>query len=226
MGQEQKENRLFRILKHNFWKLIGLNLVYLICCIPIVTVGPATAGLVYVLKEVEAERIVFVIRDFFEGVKKNWKQALPVGVAHAAAVAASGWAVWYYAVWLSQSREQMILMAIGLSLAVMVSVILTFSGPYLYLQIVNCRLSVAQILKNAVLLGLARLQDSFLVLLAGGAFAILLLSPTLFISVYFYPISLVLFALCGAAFPCLYAVYRLQKNVLRYCVSEQQNGIQ
>ena len=40
MEAERKENRFFRILQNSFWKLTWLNLLYLVCCLPIFTVWP------------------------------------------------------------------------------------------------------------------------------------------------------------------------------------------
>ena len=219
MEAERKENRFFRMLQNSFWKLIWLNLLYLVCCLPIITVGPATAAMVYVLQEIEGERITFVFRDFLEGMKKNWRQALPVGLLHTGAMVMDGCAVWYYVAWLMQRQDAAVPMAAALVIAVILGVILLISGPYLYLQIVNCQLSSAAIAKNAVLLALIELRSSFLVLAGNGAFLLLLLSPTLFISVYFYPISLILLALWGGTIPYLFAVYRLRRYVMNRCIS-------
>lgn len=40
----------FELYFRKFWKMIELNLLFLVCCIPIVTIGPAIAGMTYVLR--------------------------------------------------------------------------------------------------------------------------------------------------------------------------------
>ena len=50
--QKKRFFYFFELFGRKFWKLIELNLLYLVCCIPIVTIGPATCGLVYILQGV------------------------------------------------------------------------------------------------------------------------------------------------------------------------------
>ena len=42
--------KFFEIYGRKFWKLIELNLIYLLFCIPIITFGPATAALLKIAR--------------------------------------------------------------------------------------------------------------------------------------------------------------------------------
>lgn len=54
--------------------MLFLSIVYLIICIPIITIGPATTALYYtVVKNVRKER-GYPFREFFKSFKKNFKQ--------------------------------------------------------------------------------------------------------------------------------------------------------
>lgn len=58
-----------------FADLIILNVITLICCIPIVTVGAAFTSLHYVcLKMVRGEEC-YIVKDYFKAFKSNFKQA-------------------------------------------------------------------------------------------------------------------------------------------------------
>ena len=60
--------------------LIALSVVWTICCIPIVTIGPACCGLYYsVAKCIRRERGT-AIREFFRGFKDNFKQAFVINL--------------------------------------------------------------------------------------------------------------------------------------------------
>ena len=54
------------------WKLVQLNLIYLLALIPIVTFGPATAAMTKVCRNWSQERNAFVWVDFWEAFRKNF----------------------------------------------------------------------------------------------------------------------------------------------------------
>ena len=70
----------FELYFRKFWQLITLNLIYFVFCIPIVTIGPATAGFTYVLRNFSREEHSFVWMDFFDNFKKNFKQSFIVSL--------------------------------------------------------------------------------------------------------------------------------------------------
>lgn len=65
----------FQIYFRKFWNLILINLLYIVSCIPIVTIGPATAGITKLLRNYAREEHAFIWGDFIETAKKNFKQA-------------------------------------------------------------------------------------------------------------------------------------------------------
>ena len=65
----------FQIYFRKFWNLILINLLFVVSCIPIVTIGPATAGVTKLLRNYAREEHAFIWGDFIETAKKNFKQA-------------------------------------------------------------------------------------------------------------------------------------------------------
>lgn len=66
-----------------FWRFMDtlvrfteLNLVYLICCIPIVTIGTSTAALYSTLFQYDQHDDVKLIKEFFRRWKKEFKQSI------------------------------------------------------------------------------------------------------------------------------------------------------
>ena len=55
--------------------LIILNLLTLVCCIPVITVGAAMTGLNYVCLKMVRNEEGYIIRGFFKSFKQNFKQA-------------------------------------------------------------------------------------------------------------------------------------------------------
>jgi uncharacterized membrane protein YesL len=79
-------NRLFNS-DNPFWQsmntlfdLFVLNALWLICCIPIITIGPATTALSYTLIERIQGTGGYITRDFFNSFKQNFKQGLQLGI--------------------------------------------------------------------------------------------------------------------------------------------------
>lgn len=83
---EPKKKSFFAFFELYFrycWRLMKLNLLTFIFCIPVVTIGPAIAGMTKVLRNYTLDKSSFIFHDFWKGFSQNWKQSLPVGLLDA-----------------------------------------------------------------------------------------------------------------------------------------------
>lgn len=78
--QNKLKDSLLRFLRDLF-DLTVLNWLWLICCLPIVTVGPATCGLYAVTLKMAREEPVSPAKDFFRGFRENLKSGFLLGLA-------------------------------------------------------------------------------------------------------------------------------------------------
>ena len=62
------------------WKMIKLSMLTFLFCIPIVTIGPAIAGMTRVLRCYALDKDTFLWHEFWKGFVQNLKQAIPVGL--------------------------------------------------------------------------------------------------------------------------------------------------
>lgn len=131
-----------------FWTFFQINLIYFLFCIPIVTIGPATAAMTAIMRNFYLEKPQFIFHDFKLEFKKNFKQALPIGLLDAAAIALGFFAISFYA----QNSEMdsvttvlYVLCLVGVALVIMMSF-------YIYPQIVALDLKLGQIVRNSLLL--------------------------------------------------------------------------
>ncbi len=60
----------------NVADLVALNLIWLICCVPIVTIGPACTAMCYVARRIANGDLPTVLGTFFRAFRKNFKQSL------------------------------------------------------------------------------------------------------------------------------------------------------
>ena len=73
------DNAFFRFMGKLF-DVVALNLVFIIVCIPIVTIGPAVSALYYAsVKSIRRDRS-YPIKEFFKAFKRDFKQSFIVGL--------------------------------------------------------------------------------------------------------------------------------------------------
>lgn len=60
--------------------LLILNLVTLLCCLPIITIGPALTGMHYALWHLVRNEESYVTKMFFKSFKENFKQGVVLGL--------------------------------------------------------------------------------------------------------------------------------------------------
>jgi len=59
---------------------VWLNILWFICCIPIVTIGPATTALFYTCQKMARDEDGYITRSFFHSFRQNLKQGMIIGV--------------------------------------------------------------------------------------------------------------------------------------------------
>lgn len=60
--------------------LIILNVVFLICCLPVVTIGASLTALHYVTLKMARNEESYIVRSFFKSFKQNFKQATVINL--------------------------------------------------------------------------------------------------------------------------------------------------
>lgn len=188
----QNQNRVslfFQIYLRKFWKLMGLNALYLILCIPVVTIGPATAAMMKILRNYSQERGAFLISDFFNAFKSNFKQSFIMGIIDLVLVGVITYSCYFY---YKLSSTQLSLSAF-LVLMITVAFIFISMHFYIYLMIVSINLSLKDIIKNSLILSIIEMKTNLITLvifLAVVAFNVLLF-PFSVLLIPLFPFSLI-----------------------------------
>lgn len=191
---EMKKKRFFlfwELVFRKITKLSALNLIYVLCCIPVVTIGPATAGLMYVLRNMANEKPVFIAHDFFDAFKKNFKPAFVAGIIILLVFAIAIFSGTFY-ISLGSSDVQNFfgmdpqMTATFGTVAAIVSFVagffMMFMSYYVYLLIVTVDLPLKKIFKNSALLAIAAFKTNiittfFVIILVGASVLGLLIVP-------------------------------------------------
>lgn len=154
-----------------------LNMIFLLCCLPIITIGAALTSLYYTIQKVLKNDRGYVFRSFFMCLKNNLKQTIPTGIVFGLVLLifqCDSWILQEIAAGGHIWGNTYILFEI-LKYVVIVYALWVFA----YIARFENRLG--KILKNASLLMIRHLFSSilFLVILAAGGFAMYLLPITM-----------------------------------------------
>lgn len=173
-----------------FGKLVQANLIYVLFSLPLVTVGLADVGLTYITRNFTREKHAFVWSDFVDTIKKNWKQALPMGLLNAVMEIVLLIDVYYYShLDIESSTSRVIVTAI----AMLLFLVFTFMRYYIPLMIVTFKLTWKQIYKNALIFAFVNVLPNLLITLVAGIFYFLVYAalftanyPLLFVQLAVY----------------------------------------
>ena len=175
---------MFRITER-LTNLVVLNLLYLVFCIPIVTIGPATAALHYVTLKYAANEEDRVWAPFIHSFRQNLKQGILVGlIATAVGVFLAFDLYWIYQmVNAGQAFDKVVLVLA--SLACIVYLMMT---AYIYPLLAHYDNSLKQMFRTAIILAIRHLPATLCMAVISAAPIILLMyTPTTFmVSLTFY----------------------------------------
>lgn len=148
-------------------------MVPLLPFLPLMLMGPFTAGLTYVLRNYARQEHAFMVSDFFEHSRKNWKQGLLASVLGIAVLYLFVTAFFFYLTKISLPVLLAITFVMGMLLISM-----TF---YVYPMMVTFQMKFTHILKNAWIFALAKFPQNlfFAIIIFGVHFALLWYVPVI-----------------------------------------------
>ena len=194
-----------------FWKLIQLNIITFLFCIPVVTIGPALAGMTKVLRNFTLEKNSFIMHDFWKGFKQNWKQSLPVGLLDVLFTVSAMAALKVYPDLYTNTGSAVYIVLCVISISFALTVLMM--NFYIMPMIVATNLNFANIIKNAFYLTCIALKKNIITLLIVAAVGLILyvsviLHVTTAIIIPFWPISFIGFVIIFNSYP------QIQKYVI------------
>ncbi len=149
--------RFFFLYFTHFWRLMGLNLLFILACLPVVTIPPAMTAMCKVLLNLAREGNTFYLKDFMDEFKssfwKSWVAFLPALVIIGLGIA--------------------LFSNIGDAYANMPLVIVyVMIGSFVYCETAYCMCMIAlidlplgKIVKNALIMVLVEMKRSILIIM-------------------------------------------------------------
>ena len=188
------------MVKINFWKFIPISLIYLLLSLPVLTNGLSNAGITNVVRNTARDKHSFGISDFFETIKKNWKQSLLAGIINTLIIAIAAFAAWFYRYNYIQTGK--FLWLAGVSIVLSFMLLFLFAQYYMWTMIITFDLKLKDIYKNSFKMAIANLWRNILLSV------LLLLTYTIYFVILYFFTYPVVWATVGFFAVCTLPAYR------------------
>lgn len=148
--------------------LIILNIIYIICCLPIVTIGAATTGLYYVTLKMSKDEEGYILKDFFRSFKQNFRQATVIWLILLTTGTIT--AIEFLLVTRNTSGFSILLVFVCFQIMVW-----SFVALYVFAVLSRFENTILTTIKNSFLLSLANIPKTFILLVFSSVPVLLVL---------------------------------------------------
>lgn len=138
--------------------LLWLNVLTIICCIPIVTVGASFTAMNYVALKMARNEECYITRGFFKSFKENFKQATIIWLLQVLVILVL---IGDYLI-MSQATAQFPFFI--KSVVLVVAVMLVFTSLYVYPSLARFTNPVGRTIKNAFMMSLIQFPKTLLMI--------------------------------------------------------------
>jgi len=181
--------RFFKVFFLNLSKMVGLNLLYFFACLPVITIGPATAAMYYIMRNFYLDKHVDAFYDFCRKSKEHFKQGVIVTLIDIVLGAGIVFAVlnWRYL------EMGTVMTTVAYVALFFLAYFLIFGNLYLFPMMASFDLPLKKLIRNSLILASGKIFRNIAMLLFDGVI--------IFLCVFFFPMSVPLglalaFSLC------------------------------
>ncbi|PWM46437.1 MAG: hypothetical protein DBX47_02570 [Clostridiales bacterium] len=181
--------RFFKIFFLRIANMVGLNLLYIFCCLPIITIGPATAGFTYVLRNYSQGKHVDLFYDFMRKAKEHFKDGVIITVIDIVIGI-----LLYFSIqsWMTDYTGS--IRTVALVVLFFVVYIVACVNLYIFPMLVSFDIPLKKLIRNSVLLATGKIwRNLAMVAVNGGAVLLLLITFPLLVPLYLF----LIFSFCG-----------------------------
>lgn len=199
---------------------------FMLAALMLFTFGLVNVGVTYVLRELVRGKPVFIWDDFWEAVKKNWKQAFFFGIFDLLLIVVIPYNLFFFMT--GQGFLQLtgdFVASLFFWLMLFIGITYMFMRFYIYLQMVTFDLPIRKILKNSLIFSLLNIKRNLLVLV--GLATLVILNLLCFTVTFLIPLGIflplaVVFGL--GSFMAMYAAYFKVEEIMIDHSPEEAEG--
>ena len=161
--------------------VVGLMNTWLMVLAPCIAItGPFNAGVTYVLRNWARDEHSFVLSDFKDALKANWKQALVISAIDGIMpfIAVTCWRFY------SGMASQNFIFILPAALTLLLAVIWTLASMLAYPMLITYKLRTIDVIRNSVLMTVAKLPHALLIklitlIVPALAYGLMMLIPSI-----------------------------------------------
>ena len=164
--------------------LMWLNVLTLICCIPIVTVGPALTALHYMALKIARDEECYIARDYFKSFKLNLRQGIVIWLIELVVIIllVGDFLILRFST-ISFGQPMKIVLAV-------VAVLVLFTFTFVYPVLAKFDNTVMRTIKNAFFIGILQFPKTILMMILSVVPAVLfVLAPQIMPIVFLFGFS-------------------------------------
>lgn len=158
--------RYFEILWREFFPLIKLNLLFIISCLPIVTIPAALTAMNRITVTMVRDRNYFMLSDYWDAFKRDFFRSLLAGILILVLVAVFSVSIWFYYM-LGQAGSKFFMLFAGVSVALMIMVL--GAGMYFFPMLAMVELPTGKLMRNSFIMFFTHFKRSLPAALISGA---------------------------------------------------------
>ncbi len=225
----------FDIFFRKFWKLLEVNLLYSLFFVPLVlalasiaylsdtsitlslvvagiclltfmlTIGPATAGVMKIMRCYLIEKHTFIVRDFFRAFKRGYVKSAIVGFIDCIVVLSVYSSFKVYPMMAEAYNTKLVYVPMTITLSI--ALVVLMMNFFIYLMIVATNLSLKNLIKNSFALAFISLKGNIIIVITTivTIFTMILilfyLTPLFWILLPFFPAAFLLFVTAFNSYP-------------------------
>lgn len=200
---------LFALFRWHWMRLIGLNVLFLLSCLPVVTIPCALTAMSRVMGLMVQRKICYVTSDYWQSFKIEWKRSMLTGVLAFGMVAVCGIGIRFY---IGRHTGESVVLAGILLLAI---VVIAAAGLYMPPMLAFTALGVRDVFKNALILSVTALPRT--------AATLLVVIGLMVVMSLYLPVMVLCFVLFGFSLVALIAVWSVWPVLERYVFSDAKS---
>ncbi len=147
----------FEFFFRNFWKFLSINIVYGIMSLPVLTTGLANVGITNVARSIARDKHSFGLSDYFDTVKKNWKQGLIAGTINTLVYIILAFDIYFFF-----SMKSGLFSSICLGAAFMIVFFFVVMNYYMWTLMITFKFNLKQIYINSFKFVIINLKNNFI----------------------------------------------------------------
>lgn len=192
----------FGILGSQCGHLLALNLLFLLGCVPVVTIPLSLYAMIRVVGQMVLDQPVRCVHDYWETFRCGWKQGYPAFFLTTIPLGVAGVGMWFYLGRVTSSP----LFFLPFLFCSTVFLVTLLSSGYLY-GLLGRGYPIKEAVRSALLLGVAKPLRAALAALSSYGLTLL--------AILYFPLSGLYLALIGFTVPCLLGSFYL-RTVLKH----------